>query len=261
MKRSIITLTTDFGTAGEYTGAMKGVILGINPAARIVDITHEIEPQNILQASWVAAKACPYFPPGTIHVVVVDPGVGTDRRGILVETKRGFFVGPDNGVFTPLLQKDARLYELTRTKFFLPEISSTFHGRDIFAPVAGHLSRGVAPRSFGRKAADPVRLDWPRPAFSRGTLTGQVLWADNFGNLITNIRREDCGEEAEARALEVRARRWKMQGISRTYAEAQPGRPVALFGSGGTLEISVNRGNASVELGLGPGDKVAVHLR
>ncbi len=260
--RGIVTLITDFGTKGEYLGAMKGAILRVNPRCQIIDITHEIEPQNIRQASWVLKNSYPYYPSGTIHVVVADPGVGTARRGIVLQKEGYSFVGPDNGVFTWVLGKEGRIsaYEITKRKFFLTPLSDTFHGRDIFAPVAGHLSIGLEPRLLGPKARDLVTIDWPTPRLSRGTLEGVILWADSFGNLITNVSREEHGPELDGRRLLIKGRGWRIDQIHRTYGERRSGQPLALFGSGGFLELSVNRGNALNTLGLNPGDPIIIKL-
>ncbi len=241
---------------------MKGAILRVNPRCQIVDITHEIEPQNILQASWVLKNSYSYYPPGTIHVVVADPGVGTARRAIVLQKEKYSFVGPDNGVFTWVLSREGKgsAYEITEPDFFLTPLSDTFHGRDIFAPVAGHLSLGLEPRFLGPRAGELVTIDWPSPRLSEGTLGAMILWADSFGNLITNISREDYGHKLEGRPIIIKGRGWRIDQIHRTYGESRPGQPVALFGSGGLLEISVNRGDALNALGLKPGDPVTLKL-
>jgi hypothetical protein len=258
----IITLITDFGRKGEYSGAMKGAILRVNPRCQIVDITHEIEPQNILQASWVLKNSYSYYPPGTIHVVVADPGVGTARRAIVLQKEKYSFVGPDNGVFTWILSPEARgsAYEITNRNFFLAPLSDTFHGRDIFAPVAGHLSLGLEPRFLGPRVRDLVTIDWPSPRLSKNALGAMILWADSFGNLITNVSRQEYGPKLEGRPILIKGRGWRIDQIHRTYGESRAGQPVALFGSGGLLEISVNRGNAFNILGLKPGDPVTIKL-
>ncbi len=258
----IVTLITDFGSRGEYSGAMKGAILSVNPRCRIVDITHEIEPQNILQASWVLKNSYPYFPPGTIHTAVVDPGVGTMRRAIVLAKKGHFFVGPDNGIFTWVFSGDGKVltHEIIEERFFLSPKSDTFHGRDVFGPVAGHLSLGTPPRSFGPPAKDCVTLEWPRPKLSRRTVRGTILWADSFGNLITNVSREEYGTMLEGRPILMRGKNWRIHRLRRTYGEGRAGETMVLFGSGGLLEISRNRGNALKTLGLKPGDPFAIRL-
>ena len=258
----IVTLITDFGRKGEYSGAMKGAILNVNPRCQIIDITHEIEPQNILQASWVLKNSYSYYPPGTIHMAIVDPGVGTARRAIVLQKEDYSFVGPDNGVFTWVLSPGGRdsAYHVTESKFFLGPPSDTFHGRDLFAPVAGHLSLGLEPKLLGPRVGDLVTIDWPYPRLSKGTLGAKILWADSFGNLITNISREAHGSELGNRPIRIKGKGWRIDQLHRTYGESRPGQPLALFGSGGLLEISVNRGNALNLLGLKPGDPVPIKL-
>jgi len=260
--RGIVTLITDFGTKGEYSGAMKGAILRVNPRCQIIDITHEIEPQSIRQASWVLEASYPYYPPGTIHVVVADPGVGTARRAIVLQKEGYTFVGPDNGVFTRILARGGRIsaHEITQRRFFLTPLSDTFHGRDIFAPAAGHLSLGLEPRLLGPKAEDLTTVEWPIARLSGGTLKGIILWADSFGNLITNVSRKEHGPELKRRRVLIKGRGWRIDQIRRTYGECRPGQPLALFGSSGFLELSVNRGNALNTLGLSPGDPIIIKL-
>jgi S-adenosylmethionine hydrolase len=256
----IVTLITDFGDRGEYSGAVKGAILKVNPHCQVVDITHQIEPQNILQASFVLKHSYPYYPPGAIHLVVVDPGVGTKRKAVVVEKEGFLFVGPDNGVFSCLFSRGERISgnEITQVKFFLPLVSDTFHGRDIFAPVAGHLSLGLDPKRLGPSIKNLVFVDWPAPVMSKKRLKARILWADSFGNLMTNIPREPYGRIWEGRRIQIKGKGWCIHRIHRTYGQSGPGRPIALFGSGGLLEISVNQGNALNTLGLKPGDPVTI---
>ncbi|MGE5254355.1 MAG: S-adenosyl-l-methionine hydroxide adenosyltransferase family protein [Planctomycetaceae bacterium] len=258
----IVTLITDFGLAGEYVGALKGAILRVNPRCLIVDITHQIDPQNILQASFVLQKSYAYYPPGTVHGVVVDPGVGTERRALFVEKNKFFFVGPDNGVFSGLLSSRGKVQarELIRKEYFLTPLSHTFHGRDVFAPVAGHLSLGLDPAKLGPKVKNLVRVDFPEPRQGKRGITARVLWADSFGNLITNVTREEYARRLETR-FQIQGRGWRIDRLSRTYGEEKPGQSMALFGSGGLLEISVNRGNAHRTLGLNPGDSFTIQWR
>ncbi len=257
-----MTLITDFGSRGEYSGAMKGAVLAVNPRCQVVDVTHEITPQNILQASWVVKNVYPYYPPGTVHAVVVDPGVGTSRRAVVLRHGGHLFVGPDNGVFTSVLSEsqESSANQIAETKFFRHPVSDTFHGRDVFAPVAGHLSAGLEPERLGPKIKDLVRLDWPAPKRGKGGLKGKVLWADSFGNLITNISREEYGPELDQQRVRIGGRGWRIERLNRTYGESRPGHPLALFGSGGLLEISVNGGNAREALGLKPGDSISIEL-
>ncbi len=246
MKR-VITLITDFGTQDAYVGIMKGVILSINPEVQIVDITHEIEPGDIYTAAFLLKDAYSFFPKGTIHVAVIDPGVGGERRAIAVRIKDYFFVGPDNGLFWPIISenKDALVIHLTNKKYFLPDISTTFHGRDIFAPVAAYISKGVEITDMGVLIDDPVRIELKKAVFERDKIIGQAIRTDRFGNIITNISKEDLlhffGDTSQ---LEVYIDGIKIPNISRCYSEVDLGEFLALIGSSGLLEISVNMGNA-----------------
>lgn len=259
----VVTLITDFGLQGEYSGAMKGAILKVNPCCQVVDITHQIGPQDVLEASFVLKNTYLYYPPGTIHVVVVDPGVGTRRRPVVLRKNGHFFVGPDNGVFTFVLSEKGRTegYEVARKDFSLSPLSNTFHGRDIFAPVAGHLSLGMDPNLLGPRARDFVRVEWPKPQVKGKKLLGRVLWADAFGNLITNISREEYGRLLKDRLLQIKGKGWRIDRIHCTYSEGQRGQPMALFGSAGLLEISMNLGSAKQALGLKSGDPLTITLR
>lgn len=260
--KGIVTLITDFGLLGEYVGAMKGAILKVNPRCQVVDVTHQIEPQDVLQASFILKNAYPYYPAGTVHVVVVDPGVGSSRRPIILEKEEHIFVGPDNGVFNFVLSGKGKTkgYEITRREFFLAPLSDTFHGRDLFAPVAGYLSLGMKPDQFGPPAGDFLQAQWPKPRVRGKKLGGRILFSDSFGNLITNISRQEYGWLVEARSLQIKGKGWRIEGVHRTYSQGKPGQPMALFGSAGLLELSVNRGNAKRTLGLKPGDLLTVNL-
>jgi S-adenosylmethionine hydrolase len=255
----IITLTTDFGLSDGYVGTMKGIILSIAPDATLVDITHHIPPpslaglrQNIRQAAYVLHAAVPYFPAGTIHLAVVDPGVGSARRALAVQIEQGFLVGPDNGLFTLFLagQPAAECRAVTHSEHMLPRVSATFHGRDVFAPVAAHLARGASWADLGPRVTDPVMFPIPAPVHAPdGSWHGCVLYADHFGNLVTSVTEERVPFSAH---VEVSIGGTSIHGVRRTYAEARPGELVALIGSSGHLEISVVNGNAAQTLGLGP---------
>lgn len=252
---SIITLTTDFGSDDPFAGIMKGVILTVNPDARIVDITHGVPPQNILAGAMALQSSCSYFPRGTIHLAVVDPGVGSSRRPLLAVSDHHAFVGPDNGLLSPLIQsqKGVRVFHLTEEAFFLKPVSQTFHGRDIFAPVAAWLSRGKAPESFGKTIEDWIWLHWPGPQRSSKGLMGTVLRIDHFGNLITNISLQDLsGRGAPRDAIEILIGKHTIHRVCRSYAEAKGGEPFAIMGSAGLLEISVKQASAAALLGVGP---------
>lgn len=255
----IITLTTDFGLKDAYQGVMKGVILGINPYVRIVDVTHLISPGNILECAYVLRDACNFFPCGAIHVGVVDPGVGGRRKPILIETGRHFFIGPDNGIFSLAADKKdiRRVIELKNREYFLKETSNTFHGRDIFAPVAGHLSLGADPEEFGDEIEAAISIEVPVPEKKGSAITGSIVHADSFGNLITDIRKEDVAEAA----CEVEVRGRTIGSISKTYSSVGKGGLLALISSSNFLEIAVNGGSASAVLGAAPGDRVVVRVR
>ncbi len=252
----VITLLTDFGLRDNFVGAMKGVILSINPGVTIVDITHEVPPQDVLAAAFLLDTAWPYFPPGSIHVAVVDPGVGTARRAIAVETSRAVFLAPDNGLLTPVLRSGdvRRIVSLTNPRYWLPQVSSTFHGRDIFAPVAAHLSLGVPLEELGVAVDDPVLLDWPCPSkLPDGTIVGHILHIDRFGNLITDIKAEDLGKE-----VVIRVAGKTIHGLKKTFADVAIGEPVAYIGSTGRLEIAIRQGNAALTFNLRRGDEIYV---
>jgi hypothetical protein len=252
---AIITLTTDFGLADGYVGIMKGVILRIAPEARLVDLSHEVPAQDIRRASAVLARAIPYFPDGTVHLAVVDPGVGGSRRALIVAALGSFFVGPDNGLFSePLADTNARIYAADRPEFWLPAPSHTFHGRDIFAPLAAHLALGRQPEELGTPAGAPVRLP-PAPAPRRlpdGSLGGQVVHVDRFGNLITDVP----GAWLAGRGWSCRIAGQSIDRLSISYSEAERGALLALVSSAGTLEIAVREGSAAASLGVGTGEPV-----
>ncbi len=258
-----ITLTTDFGIKDGNVGVMKGVIWSIAPGVQIADISHLITPQNIPEASLILLRSAPYFPPGTIHVVVVDPGVGTDRRPMAARLGSQYFVGPDNGILTMWLERAAAqnqatsFVHLNRPEYWLAEVSHVFHGRDIFAPVAAHLARGVPLDNLGAPFSDPVLLPLPQPLRTESGYTGQVIHIDHFGNISTNIRQEHLGQP---RQLRVRLAGHEIEGMVRTFGERPPGELVALYGSTGNLIISMVNGNAAQRLGVQPGDSVEVEF-
>jgi len=251
---TIITLTTDFGMADGYVGAMKGVILGIAPAAQLVDLSHEIAAQDVRGAGYVLGRAAVYFPAGTIHLAVVDPGVGSRRRPLLITTPLASYVGPDNGLFTfALAEAGAAAFELDHPEFWLPNISRTFHGRDIFAPVAAHVARGVAPHALGSPISNAVRLPLVAPQWhSDGHLAGHVVRVDHFGNLITDIPGGWVGEGRWC--AEIAGRRITQFGT--TYADIGAGELLILVSSADTFEIAARGGNAAALLGVGVGEAV-----
>ena len=269
----IITLTTDFGISDPYVGAMKGVILGINPRAVIVDISHQVTPQAISEGSFVIGTSYHYFPDGTIHVVVVDPGVGTSRDALLLASPTTYFLAPDNGVLSYVLSdgfgegsqppgsSQVELphgyagYRLTNAEFWLNPVSSTFHGRDIFAPVAAHLSLGVLPERFGPQVHHVTCSSHRRPEWDGPVLEGEVVHVDRFGNLITNLASEVLPMGAPI-AIEIMGNR--IEGLSPSYAEGGP--LLAIVGSHGNLEVSVRDGSAAALLGAGVGEAITVRI-
>ena len=256
MKRSgLITLLTDFGLQDPYVGMMKGVMLAVNPDARIIDISHHVKAGSITRAAGIIRETYPYFPEGTVHITVVDPGVGGKRRAIILMAQSHLFVGPDNGIFWPIinLHQDIKIIHITETKYFLADVSDTFHGRDIFAPVAAHLSKGADPFEMGPAISDPVKLQLPAPHQEGGTLYGRVVSVDHFGNLITNIHRKEIEGFAGGGTLVIRLEDLIIEGMRGTYAECGKGEILSLFGSSDYLEIAVNLGRASDRLGLDEG--------
>jgi S-adenosylmethionine hydrolase len=254
----LITLTTDFGDDSPYAAVLKGVILSINPAARVLDLSHRIRPQDLRHASYFLATAVPYFPPGTIHVGVIDPGVGSDREAIYAEVAGQRLVGPDNGIFTGLYRhsKPTCVRRLADRRFWRPHVSDTFHGRDVFAPVAAHLSCGLDPADLGPEHPEPVELRCCSAVTYQNRWRGEVQFVDHFGNLITNV------PASGVKSLPVKVSfgknaphpiRWV-----RTYSDAAPGELVCLFSSDGFFEVAEVNGNAARRLGIGVGTAVEV---
>ena len=245
--RAVITLTTDFGLDDPFVGIMKGVILNLAPSVRIIDITHGIEPQNILQASLALESAHAYFPKNTVHLVVVDPGVGSERRPIAVKTKSATFVGPDNGVLTLAIKTSSRVYELTKSKYFLDSLSSTFHGRDVFAPASAWIAIGTPLSKMGRKISDPHILELPQPRIHESTITGEIITIDRFGNLISNIPKELLPQtQTDSMSLQIGKRRIRV--LKSYYSQCKPGEVGCLINSWGKLEIFCRDGNAAKKL-------------
>jgi S-adenosylmethionine hydrolase len=256
----IITLTTDFGNESPYVAAMKGVILGANPEARVLDLTHEIGPQDICHAAFFLAGALPYFPSEAIHVVVVDPGVGSERALLYVEIGGQRLLAPDNGCWTWLARDGMtprRVIGLTQQRFWRRPLSATFHGRDILAPVAGHLSRGVDPAELGQPVSRWVRLEWPEPFLDRKMARGEVVFADHFGNLITNVPAKAIGGTPGILKVGKKTFRRGFRWV-KAYADAKPRSLVALISSGNTLEVAVVRGNAARKLRAGVGTPITL---
>jgi S-adenosylmethionine hydrolase len=255
----IITLTTDFGLKDPYVAEMKAVMLGICPKTAIVDITHEIEKFNVKMGAFVLASAAPYFPKGTIHVAVVDPGVGTKRKPILIETENSFYIGPDNGVLSLAATKQGIkcAYEISNSKFMLPKISNTFHGRDMFAPAAAHLAKGTNPEKFGPKITDIVMPEFAEVRKKKNWLVGEVLHIDGFGNIITNFSEEDLKQLIAEKLLEVRLGNVCLRlRVCKAYGEVEPQKPLAIIGSHNFLEISINQGDAAKTFNVKTGDRI-----
>jgi len=290
----VITLLTDFGNQDAYVGIMKGVIAGINPFANIIDICHSVPPQDIFSGAYLLYSSYKYFPKKTIHVAVVDPGVGSRRDIVCVETKDYFFLVPDNGILSFIIQdeKPKSIFRITNNKYFLPSPSNTFHGRDVFAPVAAHLSLGVKPQKMGIKINQLEQLDIPKPVHKKtGQVEGQIIHIDRFGNLISNITKEhlmqhdhsqslfktqmkeitlpislpsqggdEGGVKINLKCLETTIGKKKILGLSKTYTDVKPGEPLVLFGSAGFLEVSINQGNAQKYFRVDRGNKIRVEM-
>jgi S-adenosylmethionine hydrolase len=259
MAAPIITLTSDFGSRSPFVAAMKGVLLCINPDARVVDLSHDIPPYDVRHAAFFLADSLPYFPPNTLHVVVVDPGVGGGREVLFVAVAGQRLLVPDNGCWTLLAEGHAqplRVIRVREPRFWRPIVSPTFHGRDIFAPVAAYLSLGVNPAELGPVTAEWQHLDWPAPHRRADGLTGEVIFVDHFGNLITNVSGAALAGAAGQSSIlledHVVPRR------VRTYADASPGDLVALISSNGLLEIAEVQGNAARRLGAGIGSRIHI---
>ncbi|MBC8554335.1 MAG: SAM-dependent chlorinase/fluorinase [Candidatus Brocadiales bacterium] len=259
-KQSTIALITDFGLQDGYVGVMKGVISNINPSASVIDISNTIAAQDIFQAACVLNNSYSYFPKGTIHVVVVDPGVGSDRKIICLKTEDYMFLAPDNGVLSLVIEKkeSSSIREVTNGKFFLPKLSNTFHGRDIFAPVAAHLSKGVSHKELGERVDKTKEISLPKPILSPdGKLTAEIIYVDSFGNLITNVNKEVIDRmKIGTDRVSITMGRRRINGICSAYTDVGDNEALAIFGSSGYLEISVNLGSAGDILKLKKGDKL-----
>lgn len=256
----IVTLLTDFGEEDEYAGVMRGVILRINPKAQIVDLCHQIPPGDIRRAGRLLGWSWRFFPPGTVHVAVVDPGVGSSRRILCCKHEGHLFLAPDNGILSHILfgARRVRAYEATDRRYWLPGVSRTFHGRDIFAPLAGHLSKGLDPRRIGPAVKSIRRLEEPLPRrVGARRWVGQVVALDRFGNAVTDLRWRDLQRWGPS-GVEVRFRGRRIRGLQEAYSAAGKGKTLAIVGSRGLLEIAVNGGSAARVLGIRPGHRVEV---
>jgi S-adenosylmethionine hydrolase len=262
LSRPIITFTSDFGLEDWFVAVVHGVLHGIAPECRIVDLNHAIPPGNIERAAFLLEAATPDFPPGTVHLAVIDPGVGTKRRALAVGARGQFFVGPDNGLLEwAIADPNARVHELREAKYFREPVSRTFHGRDVFAPVAGHIANGEPLERFGPAVRDPVRLDLHAPNRRDGELVGRVMFVDRFGNCLTNLTDADLGDafpKIGPERLDVIAASRIVHGLARSYGDAPTGTLLAIVGSSGRLEIAQVGGDAAERLGLGIGDEIRV---
>ena len=262
MANAIITLTTDYGTDDHLVGTLKGVILKINPEVTFVDITHHVAPFDLLDGALAIGAAYSYFPPKTIHIVVVDPGVGTERRPLLVSGQNQYFIAPDNGVLSVVYEREQDnmvVRHANAEHYYLQPVSKTFHGRDVFAPVAAWLSKGWQTQGMGDEIQDYKRFTLPRPKAADGVVKGAVLRIDSFGNLVTNFRSEDLPESAlNGKGLKLQVGKHPVARLVDTFARGEAGEAVAYIGSSGYLEIAVNKANAARTLSLGRGAPVVL---
>jgi len=259
MPSKIATLTTDFGLKDPYAAEMKAAILGIYPNAVIIDISHEITKFNIRTGAYVLASAAQYFPNGSIHVAVVDPGVGTRRRPILIQTKQSYFIGPDNGILVLAAEKQniMHVHELANPRFMLPRVSNTFHGRDVFAPAAAHLLSGVKPEEFGPEIHEVAKPEFAKVKRKNGVLVGEVLHVDGFGNIITNINEQEVAQIHVKGIVRVELSGSKLKlNLCKTYGGTKPNEPLGIIGSHGFLEIALNQGNAAEKFKTKQGHKI-----
>jgi S-adenosylmethionine hydrolase len=256
---SIITLLTDFGYKDNFVGVVKGVLLGINPRIHVVDLCHEVEPQNITGAAFALKTAYKYFPKDTIHLVIIDPSVGSGRLPILVKTKEYYFVGPDNGVLSLALEQEEieGIIYLDNNEFHLRPVSNTFHGRDIFAPVVAHLSKGISYQLFGKAIRSYKKIKLPKPKIGRKCIRGEIIYIDRFGNLFTNVSQD---LQAKIKRPRINIKNKSIRGIKSGYARVKPDNLLAIWGSSGFLEIAVNSGSAKNKLNANVGDQFEINI-
>ena len=264
MANQLISLTTDFGLRDPYVAEMKAVILSISSESKIIDISHKIEKFNVEMRSYTLVTASPYFPKGAIHVVVIDPGVGTSRRAIIVQTEVSYYIGPDNGVLFQAAENQGirHVYRIENPKFMLSRISNTFHGRDIFAPTAAHLANGIPAEEFGPETAEIVKPEFAKVTKKNDELIGEVIHVDSFGNIITNLKEEELKLVGIERTFKIRLRDTDLElQLCKAYGETGSQQPHAIIGSHNFLEISINQGNAAKKFQTAIGDKIILSCR
>jgi len=258
----IITLTTDFGLQDHYVSAMKAVMLGIAPDVRFVDVSHEIPAQDIMAGAWVVKNTAFLYPPGTVHLVVVDPGVGTSRHPIALKIRDQYFVGPDNGIFSLLFKEyEYEAYKLNNSTYWAQGLSNTFHGRDVFAPVSAHLSTGVSLDEVGEPIDDLVTYHWAVPIADKDGLQGWVVHIDRFGNLITNISDKLIEDHLKRKSVKIYVGNTMLDKVVSTFGDVEEGEPAAFIGSSGMLEIGINKGNAARMLSVDKGAQISIVLQ
>lgn len=259
---SVITLTTDFGVQDHYVGVMKAVLLSIAPAARLIDISHDIPPQDIMAGAWVVRNSAMLFPPQSVHLVVVDPGVGTTRKPVAMRIRDQFFVGPDNGIFSLIAdQYDHEAFILTNRKYWRPETSKTFHGRDIFSPVAAHLASGVPIENLGEPLDKLATYRWAVPISDKDGIQGWIVHIDRFGNLISNIPEKMIREAGQHSRIKIYVGNTILNEIVDTFGSVPDGEPAAYIGSSGVLEIAINKGDAREMLGVEKGAQISIVIQ
>ena len=262
-KSPIITLTTDFGGNDYFVGVMKGVILKINPQVEIIDITNNISSFKVTEGAFLLSNFYSYFPKKTIHLAVVDPGVGSKRRAVIAKTKDYIFIAPDNGILSYVYRKEKKfsVYDITNEKYFLKPISQTFHGRDIFAPVAGYLSKGISPAKFGENIKDFAHFSVKEPIAEKNFISGDIIYSDHFGNLITNISRNDFDyslKQTKYKVFKIIINNLRINAISKSYSTGKADKLSAVWGSHGYLELFLKNSNASSRFKIKPEKKVNV---
>lgn len=260
--RNVITLTTDFGLQDYYVSAMKAVMLGIAPEARLVDVSHDIPSQDIMAGSWVLKNSAMLFPSGTVHTVVIDPGVGTERHAVALKIEDQYFVGPDNGIFSLLTTDQSyTAVKLNKKEYLRESRSNTFHGRDVFAPAAAHLSRGVTLEELGEPLDELISYRWMQPIADKDGLEGTIIHIDKFGNLITNISSDLIDEVLADKQVKIYVGNVILNEINTTFGAVTEGEPVAYIGSAGMLEVGINQGNAQKMLGMQKGAQISIILQ